>query len=296
MKNIKRKLRIVLCRVCIAAVWGTLPITAQAETYCDSLDYIIREDGAVITGYENSPVSLEIPKYIDGKEVVEIRENAFYKCVSLESVTIPDTLTKIGHHAFFGCSALKTAEIKGSVSVVEEGCFSGCSELQTATLGEKVKKIGKYAFYHCEGLRDIQLPCSVEEIGGYAFAGCGSLDSIQLPEKLVTVGECAFYSCDNMDSVYIPGSISAIGTFAFGYTGDSPVRRSGFVVTGEEYSLGESYAGENSFIYRECDDSEPEKTVPVLPVAVTLAAVVGLVFHRSLEKIKSFLQKYEYEC
>lgn len=81
------------------------------------------QDKAVITGFEGDRKLICIPEFIDGKSVSEIRENAFYRCKSLEKVIIPKSVEKVGHHAFYECSSLETAIIEGSINTVEEGSF-----------------------------------------------------------------------------------------------------------------------------------------------------------------------------
>ena len=73
---------------------------ASADTYCETLNYIICNDKAVITGFEGEPEIICIPEFIDGKPVSEIRENAFYRCKSLEKVIIPKSVEKSGTSCF----------------------------------------------------------------------------------------------------------------------------------------------------------------------------------------------------
>lgn len=53
----------------------------------------------------------------------------FENCALLESVMIPDSVTKIGTAAFKNCSALETAIIPGSVTEIADDAFDGCDNL-----------------------------------------------------------------------------------------------------------------------------------------------------------------------
>ncbi|MBQ4143298.1 MAG: leucine-rich repeat domain-containing protein, partial [Thermoguttaceae bacterium] len=56
--------------------------------------------------------------------VTSIGHSAFYWCKSLTSVTIPDSVTSIGDHAFYGCRSLTSVTILNSVTSIGDGAFS----------------------------------------------------------------------------------------------------------------------------------------------------------------------------
>ena len=88
--------------------------------------YTLQDGKATITGFTGDDEHIVIPAKIDGIEVYSIAANAFedyplksviisdgvevidwfafYRCASLESVTIPASVRRIGHSAFEGCS------------------------------------------------------------------------------------------------------------------------------------------------------------------------------------------------
>ena len=86
---------------------------------------------------------------IFNQAVAEIGRSAFYKCKSLTSVTIPDSVTTIGWGAFWGCSSLTSITIPDSVTKIEDYAFSGCSSLTSITIPDSVTWIGSSAFYGC---------------------------------------------------------------------------------------------------------------------------------------------------
>ena len=64
----------------------------------------------------------------------EIGLYAFNGCSGLESIMIPNSVTKIGSFAFAGCNGLTSVEIPNSVMEIGKGAFDGCN------LPESVKK------------------------------------------------------------------------------------------------------------------------------------------------------------
>lgn len=57
----------------------------------------------------------------------------FIGCKSLASVSIPDSVTKIGRCAFDGCCNLRCINIPNSVKKIEKDAFSGCKKLPMKT-------------------------------------------------------------------------------------------------------------------------------------------------------------------
>ena len=104
--------------------------------------------------------------------VTEIEKKAFYKCRNLESVVIPETVTKIGSGAF-AWSGLKSIILPGRLTEIGEKAFSTCGKLETVVIPDSVTKIGPYAFAD-SGLKSITLPYGVE-IGEDAFRDCSNL-------------------------------------------------------------------------------------------------------------------------
>ena len=53
--------------------------------------------------------------------------SAFFGCTSLQSVTIPNTVTAICHGTFLKCSSLSSIDIPKSVSVIGGPCTEDCT-------------------------------------------------------------------------------------------------------------------------------------------------------------------------
>ena len=101
-----------------------------------------------------------------------------YRCTSLASVNIPNSVTTIGKMAFSHCSSLASIDIPNSVTT-----------------------IGYEAFSSCESLASIDIPNSVTTIGEFAFAYCFSLASVNIGESVTTIGLGAFIYCYYITSV-----------------------------------------------------------------------------------------------
>ena len=178
--------------------------------------YIFYDDGETVylIGYTGTQTELTLPDTFNGKNY-QIYKYAFYNCSSLESITIPDSVTSIGDEAFRGCSSLTSITIPDSVTSIGDEAFRGCSSLTSITIPEGVTSIGNYVFSGCTALTSITIPDGVTSIGSYAFSGCTALTSIIIPEGVTSIGSDAFYNCSSLTNITIPDSVTSIGDEAF---------------------------------------------------------------------------------
>ena len=122
-------------------------------------------------------------------------------------------VTAIGESAFQGCSSLQSITLPASVTEIEISAFKGTG-LTSITLPEDLTTIGGAAFMMCSGLQSITIPAGVTEIGVSTFFQCSSLASITLPEGLTTIGTWAFVM-SGLISISIPASVTTIEEGAF---------------------------------------------------------------------------------
>ena len=151
----------------------------------------------------------------------------FFNCSSLTSVTIPNSVTTIGHNAFEGCSSLTSVTIPNSVTLIDEGVFSGCTSLTSVTIPNSVEIIYDQAFQDCNSLTGLTIPNSVTLIGNAAFNNNLALSSIILPRNPYLFGEIedqwgnntlrsqSFYNCQSLSSLIIPAEIKYPGYYCF---------------------------------------------------------------------------------
>jgi len=185
-----------------------------------------------------------IPSEHKGKPVTSIDYGAFDRLKNLTSVTIPDSVTRIGGLAFRGCSNLTSITIPDSVTSIGENPFAGCDKLTYAEydngryLGNQnnphlvlvtakstditicsvhtnAKIIADSAFKNCNNLTSIIISDSVTSIGNNAFSGCSSLTSVTIGNSVTSIGYSAFSGCSSLTSITIPDSITSISEDAF---------------------------------------------------------------------------------
>ena len=115
-----------------------------------------------------------------------IGNGAFYYCIALKEVTIPQSVTSIGNDAFGQCHDLQSLTIKDAATSIGHRAFLGCTSLATISLGENIKTIGANAFNSCSGLTSVTIPENVTTIRPGTFSYCKHLEYIMLPAGLTS--------------------------------------------------------------------------------------------------------------
>ncbi len=212
MTYFKKSLCIFLSALFIFSLFS---FSGSANAVSGSIyDYEIKEDGtAKITDYYGYYSSLDIPSEIDGYTVTEIGDWAFSN-KNFYTVTMPDTITKVGRYVFQGCHNLTEVDLSENLTEIAYSMFSGCDHLTSITIPDKVTLIDEYAFDCCYALALVSIPDGVTSIGYRAFICTYALKSIDLPDSLEYIGDNAFWG-SSFESLVIPDSVTYIGKEAF---------------------------------------------------------------------------------
>ncbi|GAA0377773.1 leucine-rich repeat protein [Bacillus horti] len=212
-------------------------ISSVSEVFADEadFDFLVVGETVTIVGYLGTDMDVEIPEQIEGKDVTVIADQAFMM-KTLNSVTIPRTVTTIGMGAFMGCeldsiilnegleeigamafagNRMEHVDIPGTVTTIAQGAFSQ-GNLSTLTLREGLKTIGDQAFWDNE-IQAVHIPEGVEVIGEKAFID-NKLEEVKLPGTITSIGEQAFLGEDgknNIRTLTLHEGLSSIGESAF---------------------------------------------------------------------------------
>ena len=194
---------------------------------------------------------LKVPGELSGAYSVKegtriICNSAFWYCLSLSEIVIPNSVTSIGDLAFSFCSSLAEVVIPNSVVCINGNPFwywNGKLEclspsfvyennilfnkdksriisfrnqnLTSYVIPNNVTRIGDRAFSFCSSLAEVVIPNSVTRIGDSAFESCSSLAEVVIPNSVTRIGDSAFESCSSLAEVVIPNSVTRIGDSAF---------------------------------------------------------------------------------
>ena len=207
-----------------AAFGGLLPGIKAAAVSADSLTFKLNADGKSysVTGCSGNPSgALVIPAKHGGLPVTEIADNAFFsrtKPTDITSVTIPESVTRIGDYAFFNNGKMTAVTIPDSVKNIGEYAFYGCLALTSVKIPAGINELSRSVF-GASGLKTVTVPSNVKTIGYSAFSDCNSLTSVVISSGVTKIQSSAFYSCRNLSEITLPATVSVIGRGAFNVTG-----------------------------------------------------------------------------
>lgn len=168
-------------------------------------------------GRMNNPVLLDVT---DDTDDFVIRDGVLI-CYqgNAASVSIPETVTKIGKGAFMNRVAVTDLEIPETVTEIQEAAFYGCSGLSgDLCIPGSVTSIGVRSFYNCRGFDGmLRLPSSVKSIGSYAFYQCGCSGPLVLPDSLTAINENTFYGMSHITSITFGANLKSFASNSFAY-------------------------------------------------------------------------------
>lgn len=153
---------------------------------------------------------------------------------TITELTVPGKVTRIGRSAFAGCVSLRTLTMPQSLTAIPDGLAEGCEALSELHVPDGVTKIGKRAFFGCKSLTSFSWPvalttlgeeafalsglCSADlsrcasltAIGARTFAHCQSLSSALLPDAAAEMGQGVFFECKSLAAVSLPASAISV--------------------------------------------------------------------------------------
>ena len=249
--TLKRWLAVLSLVICIG-------LSAYAETI-DGIVYTTSSSGsnrtATVTGYSGSPRNVVIPAQIKvgniTYSVTTIADAAFANCTSLESISIPASVTKIGNTnrnqadgsklPFYRCTSLKSVRFEDGTSAISLGLnYSEYSNyeklglfcnapLEEVYIGRNLtyanysssysfsshpEYYGYSAFYNKQKLTKVTIGDNVTSLPDYLFYKCNNLNSVHLGGCLTRIPRYCFNECD-IALIDIPQGILTIGEYAF---------------------------------------------------------------------------------
>ena len=223
MQKRKRRasvLAVLLALLCVISSMSVFKVDVKAEesamkTEDGRFEYVedTENGGYMIYDYLLNEDAVEIPAEINGKPVTSIDQYSFYQ-KTMTSVTIPDTVKKIGESAFYECKNLKNVHIPDSVTDLEPYSFGDCYALASFNIPKGITEIPAYAF-EWANITSLDIPDNITKIGEGAFGFCENVTSLTIPDSVTEIGEKAFQSWKGLKSFEVPKNVTKLSGNTF---------------------------------------------------------------------------------
>lgn len=160
--------------------------------------------------------------------VVEICDEAFYRCGCLTEIILPDTLKIIGNQAFTNCDQIRSINIPQNVEKIGIAPFDVCNYLESievapnnqnysskdGVLFDKNKTVLiQYPMDKAD--TEYTIPDGVAYIDDNAFGSARYLTSVTIPESVTIIEDEAFYGCSKLSDIIISDNVTSIGSNTF---------------------------------------------------------------------------------
>ncbi|MBR2822851.1 MAG: leucine-rich repeat protein [Clostridia bacterium] len=194
-------------------------IQVQNSDYFKTVDGVLyTKDGKTLVAY---PCEDERNSYFVEPGTETIQANAFYGQKYLINLVFPWGVNTISRYACYGINSLQSVTIPGTVTAIGNNALVSCPNLTiSCTEGSAAQE---YAVANSIPFTlidsplinpDFVLPTGTSVIEEEAFMGIAA-KRIKLPEGVTEIRANAFANCPNLKQIYIPEGCERIATTAF---------------------------------------------------------------------------------
>ncbi len=172
----------------------------------------------IVTDYLSVEYDIVIPDVYQGLPVREIGEQAFVYA-TIDTLTLPRSLRKIGKEAFLGLSSdskLEELVLPEGLEELDDSAFKYCPSLTTISLPKSLKKMGSGVFNLDFNIKKIKVANGSESFLAennvlysndkktlYVYPAGLKFTSFDLPNEVETIADYAFYGNQVLTSIAI---------------------------------------------------------------------------------------------
>lgn len=193
-----------------------------------------------ISKYIGNEPNVKLPNTYNNSKVTSIGDSAFENCLTIKSVTIPDSIKTINSKVFDGCLNLTDISIPDNVDYIKSDAFDNCGYYNNAdnwvddvlyldgylikaspeisgscSIKDTTKTIVNSAFSGCKDLVSVTIPDSVTTLQENIFSDCSSLTEVSFGKNNKYIPSYTFNNCNGLKNVVIPETVNEIKAYAF---------------------------------------------------------------------------------
>ncbi len=162
--------------------------------------------------------------------ITKVGDNAFSNMPKLENLTMPDDVQEIGTQAFLQDSLLARVVLPSKLEYVGDAAFMGCKAIgPKLEIPASVTRIGLGAFTYLQGVKELTVAEGNKEYkalnnvlytaDGKALLSCagGFKGALDVADGTEQIQANAFAGAEGVTEVSLPASVKEIGDYAFDF-------------------------------------------------------------------------------
>jgi len=169
-----------------------------------------------------------------GAGIKELTRTMFNQCNSLESITLPEGITKLGKQSLCK-TALTSIDLPSTCELIDSSALQWITDLKsidlknvkrinaqamgnmtflaTITGGDKVEVIENAAFIRDNALKQMPAFPALKEMYGTPFFNCTGLTDVTVPASLVTCDVNPFVNCTKLTEIKVAEGAANYGAY-----------------------------------------------------------------------------------
>jgi hypothetical protein len=183
----------------------SINVSADNTTYSSDNGMLYNKDKTTLILCPSGKTTVTMPD-----SVTRIGDNAFNFSSKLTNVTIGKNVTSIGKIAFSNCTNLTNIIIPDSVESIEDQAFERCNSLTSISIPDSVTSMGKFVFTDCSNLVSVNIGKGMDSIALATFSRCTKLNNVTIPANIKSILGGAFQYCSGLTSIVIPATVESL--------------------------------------------------------------------------------------
>lgn len=153
--------------------------------------------------------------------------NAFAEMELLDSVVFGAELTAVPNELFRNNGSIRTLTIPNTVTTIGHSCMSQMGALESVVIGDSVTEMGNDVLFDCDRLSSVTFGSGLTSLPSSALQSCENLKTVVIPDNITVIGNAAFKDCSRLASVTLGSNVTNLGNYSFERTAITEITQIG---------------------------------------------------------------------